>query len=222
MTKPLSLSLWLLLLTGWVAAQQYDSSYRYYYYDQKLSFFEQMPPQKGCVLWLGDSITDGGEWNELFPNQCNLNRGISADNTFGLLNRLPEVVRHQPAKLYLLIGINDVARNFPVAVTLRNYRRIVETLRSHCAGTRIYVQSLLPTNNSFTQFPNHQNKLEQVMAINNGLKALCNELQLTYVDLFTAFADETGKLDVRYTNDGLHLTGAGYVRWKEVITALKD
>lgn len=208
----------LLFISGAVAAQQqYDSSFHFYYYDQKLSFFEQMPVKKGCVVWLGDSITDSGEWNELFPNQCNLNRGISADNTFGLLHRLPEVVRHQPSRLFLLIGINDVARNIPVEVTLRNYRKIIETLRAECATTHIYVQSLLPTNNAYTQFPNHQNKLAQVQAINKGLEALCRELQVHYIDLFSAFADAEGKLDPRFTNDGLHLTGAGYARWKRVL-----
>ncbi|HMO32601.1 MAG TPA: GDSL-type esterase/lipase family protein [Lacibacter sp.] len=212
----------LLVLSGSVAAQQqYDSSFHFYYYDQKLSFFEQMPVKKGCVVWLGDSITDSGEWNELFPDQCNLNRGISADNTFGLLHRLPEVVRHQPSRLYLLIGINDVARNIPVEVTLRNYRRIVETLRRDCAATRIYIQGLMPTNNAFTQFPNHQNKRGQVQAINKELEALCRELQVHYIDLFSAFADVEGNLDARYTNDGLHLTGAGYARWKEVVLGIE-
>lgn len=215
--KPALLTI-LLFHFGTVAAQQqYDSSFRFYYYDQKLSFFEQMPVKKGCVLWLGDSITDGAEWNELFPNQCNLNRGISADNTFGLLHRLPEVVRHQPSRLYLLIGINDVARNIPVAVTLRNYRRILETLQMECAATRIYVQSILPTNDAFNQFPNHQHKMARVLALNNGLHQMCRELQLVYIDLLHAFTDAAGKLDSRYTNDGLHLTGAGYVRWKEVV-----
>ena len=50
------------------AQSTYDSSFHFYYYDQKLSMFEIMPDQKGEVVWMGDSITDGGEWSELFPH----------------------------------------------------------------------------------------------------------------------------------------------------------
>ena len=39
-----------------------------------------------------------------------------------------------------------------------------------------------------------------------------------YIDLFTSFCDSTGRLNkVRHTNDGLHLTGAGHIKWKEEI-----
>lgn len=32
-----------------------------------------------------------------------------------------------------------------------------------------------------------------------------------------ALADHEGRLDKRYTNDGLHLTGEGYVVWRDAI-----
>jgi len=46
---------------------------------------------------------------------------------------------------------------------------------------------------------------------------MCTQPNLIYVNLYDAFTDAEGKLDARYTNDGLHLTGAGYLRWKEVL-----
>lgn len=215
-------SIWLLLFVisfQLVKAQaSYDSSFRFYYYDQKLSMFEQMPTPKKAIVWLGDSITDGGEWSEFFPAYNTLNRGISSDNTFGVLNRLYEVVSRKPQKLFILIGINDIARNIPDEVILRNYRKIIDTIQKQSPVTKIYVQSLLPTNNNFTQFKNHQNKTGHVLSLNEGLKKLCTEKKITYINLYDAFINSEGKLNEKYTNDGLHLTGEGYRYWKQLLT----
>lgn len=208
----------LLITISLQAAAQYDSSFRFYYYDQKLSMFEQMPAKDNCIIWLGDSITDGCEWSELFPNYNNLNRGVSSDNTFGVLNRLPEIIRRMPAKVFILIGINDIARNIPVDVILRNYTKMVERIQQESPRTKIYVQSLLPTNNQFTQFKNHQNKEAVIQTVNKGIAQLAIDKKINFIDLYAAFQDKEGRLDVRFTNDGLHLTGAGYLRWKEVLT----
>ena len=203
------------------AQQSYDSSFRFYYYDQKLSMFEQMPTPKNCIVWLGDSITDGGEWSELFPQYKTMNRGISSDNTFGILYRLHEVIRRKPKKVFILIGINDISKNIPDEVILRNYRNIVDSLQLQTPVTKIYVQSILPTNNKYTQFKNHQNKTEHILYINQALKKLCEERNIQYVNLYDAFLDTEQKLNPLYTNDGLHLTGEGYRRWKEVLLTQK-
>jgi lysophospholipase L1-like esterase len=183
--------------------------------------FEQMPTPKNCIVWLGDSITDGGEWSELFPNYNTMNRGISSDNTFGILNRLHEVIRRKPKKVFILIGINDISKNIPDEVILRNYRNIVDSLQLQTPVTKIYVQSILPTNNKYTQFKNHQNKTEHILYINQALKKLCEERNIQYVNLYDAFLDTEQNLNPLYTNDGLHLTGEGYRRWKEVLLTQK-
>jgi lysophospholipase L1-like esterase len=203
------------------AQQTYDSTYRFYYYDQKLSMFEQMPTPKNCIIWVGDSITDGGEWSELFPNYNTMNRGISSDITFGILNRLHEITRRKPKKVFILIGINDISRNIPDDVILRNYRKIIDSLRIQTPSTQIYIQSILPANNNYKDFKNHQNKTEHILFLNSELKKLCTEKKINYVNLYDAFIDKEGKLNPLYTNDGLHLTGKGYVKWKEVLLTNK-
>ena len=49
------------------------------------------------------------------------------------------------------------------------------------------------------------------------LEALCDEKGVTYLNVWGALADHDGKLDKRYTNDGLHLTGQGYLVWRDAI-----
>ena len=81
------------------------------YYEQRASHFRSLVSKKKCIVFLGDSLSDGAEWSELFSRQDILNRGISGDTSTGVLDRLDEVVRHQPKKIFLLIGINDIARD---------------------------------------------------------------------------------------------------------------
>jgi len=55
------------------------------------------------------------------------------------------------------------------------------------------------------------------MAINNHLKNIAKEDGLTYIDLFSVFADENNRLKKEYTHDGLHVNGEGYLLWKKTI-----
>ena len=46
---------------------------------QRRSLFEKLPVTSKDIVFLGNSITDGGEWNELLANPRVKNRGISGD-----------------------------------------------------------------------------------------------------------------------------------------------
>jgi lysophospholipase L1-like esterase len=196
---------------------QVDSTYRFYFYDQRYSLFEALETKPGQIIMLGNSITNGGNWSELLGNNRVINRGISGDNTFGVLNRLDEIVSSQPEKIFILIGINDLSRETPVDVILNNYRRIVSKIQLESPETRIYVQSLFPTNNEFDHFPRAQNKDDEIRAVNIGIEKIAGEYGITFIDLYPHFMDKEGKLSKEYTNDGLHLMGKGYLKWTEII-----
>ncbi|HQP10891.1 MAG TPA: TonB-dependent receptor plug domain-containing protein, partial [Candidatus Omnitrophota bacterium] len=46
------------------------------HYLQRADFFRRYPVNRGDIVFLGDSITDGGCWEELFPGVPLKNRGI--------------------------------------------------------------------------------------------------------------------------------------------------
>jgi lysophospholipase L1-like esterase len=198
-------------------AQVIDTSYKSTYYEQKVTLFRLLPNTKGEIIFLGNSITDIGEWAEIWQNKKVRNRGISGDNTFGVLARLDEVTASKPAKIFIMIGINDIAKEIPDSVIIANYKKIINRIKTESLATKIIVQSILPTNNDFTEFKRHQNKTAHVLFVNAALENYCKEIGLVYVDLYTAFLDENKKLDKKYTNDGLHINGYGYMKWKEVL-----
>jgi len=187
------------------------------FYQQRSSLFRLLPVTKNDIIFLGNSITNGGEWDELFGDPHIKNRGISGDVTAGVLNRLDEVTTRKPAKIFLLIGINDLAAGrSPDSVALSIFR-IAERIKLETPSTRLYVQSILPVNDAFNKFPNHINKGEQIKQLNLLLRVGASKHNYTFIDLYSSFCTTEGKLDTANTNDGLHEKGAGYMLWKHLI-----
>ena len=207
------------------AAQQknYDTlPYILDHHRARLAQFEKEPIVKGKIIFLGNSITEGGNWKKLLNDSTIINRGIGGDITFGILKRMDDIIQREPSKIFLLIGINDISKNIPDEVILENIFTIVSRFRASLPKTKIFVQSIFPTNDSFkTNLPQHFNKDEHVVIINSQLAKYADKLKFTYVDLFAAFQDKEGKLDSRYTYDGLHLNSAGYQHWAAQLKNLK-
>ena len=196
---------------------QWDSTYRPGSYSLKVGLFKSYPNSAKDIVFLGNSITAGTDWNELLQLPQARNRGISGDITFGVLGRLEAVTEGHPAKVFVLIGINDISRNIPDSVILDNYRKIIRRIKAASPQTKIYFQTLMPVNNTFTQFKNHYNKDEHIQAVNEGLKRLGAQEHITVIDLHPHFMDREGKLNKEYTVDGLHLTAKGYDVWKKIL-----
>lgn len=187
------------------------------YYHQQLTLFRALPKTKGAIIFLGNSITDGAEWSELFQDPRVKNRGISGDITAGVINRMDEVVSQQPAKIFLLIGTNDLAKNITADSVVKNVLWIADYVKQQSPATKLYVQSILPVNSAFGKFGGHTNKSEQIKNVNAQLRQQAQPHYYSYIDLYSHFCDANGRLNARFTNDGLHLTGDGYLLWQQLI-----
>lgn len=196
-----------------LAKNNYESTY----YEQKRSIHEMTPSGTNDIIFLGNSITDIGEWTDFFQNNNVKNRGISGDITLGVLGRIDHILSGKPAKIFLIIGINDIANNNPDSIILHNYRMIIDKIQIQSPHTKLFIQSILPTNNTFTQFARHQNKTKHILYINKKLKELCKVKGLNYIDVFSSLADENNNLKTIYTNDGLHLMAEGYKQWIDLL-----
>ncbi|MEM7556756.1 MAG: G-D-S-L family lipolytic protein, partial [Cyanobacteria bacterium P01_A01_bin.84] len=79
---------------------QYENNINNYppYYWHKKNQYELLPQSSEDIIFLGDSITDEGEWNELFNNNDIKNRGISGDTIERILYRLEKIISAKPKK----------------------------------------------------------------------------------------------------------------------------
>lgn len=214
--KRASLLLVLGLLFGANSFAQQEKYTTYYY--QRATLFEKLPITSTDIVFLGNSLTDGCEWTELFGNPHIKNRGISGDEVMGIYDRIDPILKGKPAKIFLLTGVNDVSHDLTADSILVMYKKLVSEIKSDSPKTKLYIQSVLPVNDEFTRFPKVHNKTQVILDINKGLKQLAKENGYIYIDLYTHFiAPGTQSFDKKYTNDGLHLLGPGYLFLKEVL-----
>jgi lysophospholipase L1-like esterase len=185
------------------------------HYPQRIARFEKEPVITGRIIFLGNSITEIGKWDQLLGDSTVINRGISGDISFGVLKRLDDIIKRQPSKLFIMIGINDIGKDIPDVVIADNYRKIITTVRAGSPSTKIIVQSILPVNPDVPNFPQHYDKQEHILAANKLIRQVSEDLHCLYVNLHDLFIDSSGRLDAKYTIDGLHLNprGEGYGIW---------
>lgn len=189
------------------------------YVRERNSLIEYLPATTDDILMIGNSITQGGEWAELFRNRNVKNRGINSDVSDGVLARLPRMLREQPRKVFLKVGVNDLG-NPPQKTkeyALANVLKVVDEIHRLAPKTKVYVESLLPVNPVFPTFRSHTGFTEEVKYINKGLREAAASHNYTFIDLHRSFTDADGHLDARYTNDGLHLTWEGYRLWRDIL-----
>lgn len=198
-----------------------DSVFHNYLYDTRTLYFSQLPIKTGSVIFWGDSITHWGDWAELTGNAGTLNRGIAGDNTYGLLNRENEIIRHHPKKLFILIGTNDINIHIPQQQIIENYASIVRIMQKQSPATRIYIQSVLPINNQLIGRKYYTGTNEEIQLLNKSLDSLANTSKITFVDLYHHLLDNEKQLDSKYTYDGLHLNGNGYLVWIDILKKKK-
>lgn len=206
----------LIVLLGGIAGAQelkWDSTYRPKNYKAQVEKFRAAPHSKKDVVFLGNSITARTDWSMLLDLPNARNRGISGDISFGVLERLDEVISGKPAKVFLLIGINDISRNIPDSLVIGNISKIVDRIQKGAKRTKVFVYTLLPVNSSFGKFKNHYNKDEHILWVNDQIRKLAAK-NVTVIDIYPDFLDSENRLRAELTNDGLHPNAAGYEIFK--------
>lgn len=199
------------------SSAQQDTYSNFYY--QRASLFEKLPIDSADIVFLGNSITNGGEWSELFRDCHVKNRGISGDRTTDIYERLSTILPGNPKKIFLMIGVNDLEHGASPDSVVNGIIRIANKIAEESPETQLYIQSILPVNDQFGKFPKHTNKGEAIIEINNRIRLFCENENLVFIDLYRSFKNrDDEKLNPEYTNDGLHLMGAGYMLSMKLIS----
>ena len=170
----------------------------------RLSFFDAYPIAPEDVVLFGDSISAGGQWEEIAPHVRIKNRGIGGDLSDDLLKRLEPIAEGLPAKVFVQIGTNDLGIGVPSERIIANLESIVDRFREAAPETRIYLHELFPTK---------PRRADRIRALNAEIGHFAETRSLPIVQVFDHFADERGAIRDEFTYDNLHLTGVGYQEW---------
>lgn len=203
-----------LCLCGSMAASAEKYSELYY---QRASLFDILPVDSTTIVFLGNSLTHGCEWHELLGMPNVVNRGINGDVVAGIEQRLAPIVKGRPAKIFLMLGANDVSHDLSADSIATAIGALVDHIKRESPSTRLYLQSMLPINNSFGRYKKMAGKEEVIRDINKRLEALAAEKGVCWINLYPHFCDEKSDLRSDFTNDGLHLLAPGYLVWREIV-----
>lgn len=205
------------LVANAVAASVYPAEriYTDHYYKRFLQFEDEPAIGPKDIVMLGNSLTEGGkDWGARLNKKNIRNRGIVGDEAMGVYDRLHQILPGHPAKLFLLIGINDVSHNLTADSVVTLITLLVDRIKRESPETKLYLQSLLPINESVCKYKTMIGKTDIVPEINRKLEALTASRKIPFINLFPLFTEKgTNVLRKELTRDGLHLTEEGYEIW---------
>lgn len=187
-------------------------------YQHRSSQFEMLPRNESPIIFIGNSLIAEGNWNELLSVNC-LNRGIGGDDSQGIYDRIDEIIRLKPEKIFIMSGINDLGQKRSISSILFNYKKIISKINLNSPNTELFVQSVLPVNN---EIRDTKRSNESIKELNEKLNMLTKSFNCSFIDLHSLFIDKNGNLSSDYSLDGIHLNGSGYFVWaKEIETIIK-
>ena len=208
------------------------------FYFERISEFKKVPIGKNKIVFLGNSIMQGGgNWNDRYKSNNIVNRGISGDYTAGILKRLDEIIFYKPNSVFLMIGINEFfADNSekpevnPENVA-KNILKIADIITKHSPKTKVFIHTILPINNdqyikikevdyNFLQ-DNYKPSIYSQIKETNSILELNGRYEV--IDLHSIFIDEALKLNSKLSSDGVHLNENGYNLWvQETMELIKS
>lgn len=217
-------------------AQKEGAKYTNYYYTRLEQFAKESPICKEDIVFLGNSLIEGGKWDTYFPaaNQrlarrggAIRNRGIIGDIADGISDRLGDIVKGEPKKIFLITGANDVSHDLTADSIVVLIENLVEKVKAETPSTKIYLMSLLPINESFKRYKRLTGKTAMISEINAGLEKVAHKEHVKFINLYPLFL-AGGKADLNMpakdqvmnpaiSSDGLHVTAEGYAIWAKAI-----
>ncbi|MFY0608557.1 MAG: hypothetical protein JXR10_17705 [Cyclobacteriaceae bacterium] len=185
-------------------------------FSSRIGMFQQDTIDEGDIVMLGNSLTEqGGNWSNKLGVSDAKNRGISGDNTDGVLARLNELICRNPSTVFLMIGTNDLWTSYTAEKIAAQIHLIGTTLKQELPDTHVVIQTIMPAAHG-------NDKKAKLLAINDLLRGF-DERIYSLEDTHLHMSNEEGDLPQAYTTDGVHLNEAGYTKWasflKEIIAA---
>ena len=173
-------------------------------------------PRHGDVVMVGDSITQAGMWDDMFPDVRIVNRGLGSDRTDDVLGRMPSILNVRARKAFVMLGVNDFSAGRTVSEVFNDYVRIVDMLKSR--GASVVIQSTIECN--VESLGLCAGFLPKIRELNLRLGEYALRSNVTFIDINAGITSPREGLLAPFTSDGVHLSAKGYNHWREKISPL--
>lgn len=190
----------------------------YAHWHQRMVLFinEKDSIQEGSAIFFGNSITEGFDLKAYFPEWHTVNRGIVSDHIDGLIERMDVCLGNaKHAKLFVLIGINDIGAGRSEKEIKYLYRKLVTRI-ARDYDYDVYLHSILPTSPRWKNCPP-----EMIKNLNRYIEKLAKKYGMAFINLYPLFKSEDSDFaNEALFRDGLHPNREGYSIWAEHLRAI--
>lgn len=185
-------------------------------FDTQIAAFEAQdgvtPPPKDPVLFVGSSTIVG--WTGLtsaFPAYPVMNRGFGGSQMSDVLYYFDRVVLpYKPALAVIYEGDNDVVSK-TVDQIVADYTTFLTRMRAQLPTSDIAFISTKPS-------PARVAYIEKTRELNSRIQALCDGMQIRFIDTFHAMLDTDGQPRAElFKSDMLHMNSSGYELWQGIV-----
>ena len=166
------------------------------------------------IVFIGDSLTRGENFQEYFPDKKILNLGRSGDTVSGVSERSHIISRFTPEKIFVMVGVNSLGLD-SVDDIVSQYETMIINLKNDNPSADIFVQSVLPVNKSNKNESLKSNN--NIINLNEKLHSLAKRQGVTYIDVYSVYVLD-GEMNPQYTVDGIHLKEEYKYLWLDVLS----
>ena len=151
------------------------------------------------IVFIGDSLTRGQNFQEYFPNKKIINLGISGDSLSGISKRAFIISELTPEMIFVEGGVNSLGSN-SVDSLAEQYESMIAEIIANNPGDEVFIQSILPISNK-NQTGGLTN--ENIVKLNAKLQEIAERQGVTYIDVYSVYV-LNGEMNPEYTKDGVH------------------
>lgn len=160
------------------------------------------------IVFLGDSIIRGSDFQKYFPNKKIVNLGCAGDTIQHLIQRADSVCATSPEKIFIMGGINSLKDN-NVKKIISEYYDLLDIIISKNPNAKIYVQSVLPISKEQSK---NICKRETIIEFNIELKKICSNKNIFFIDIYSLYQQD-GYINPTMSKDGVHINDEAYSLW---------
>ncbi len=122
-------------------------------------------------------------------------------------------------RVYMMFGINELGSGGGTSAIICGYKTAVSKVREVQPTAQICIMGVMPVFNSCSYVSGYTGEVAnpKILALNEALITMAEELEAYYLDTYHLFATSDGQLRSDASKDGIHLTAAASREMMEYI-----